>query len=104
MEKDFFFDKSKNLYRDKRSKEFMSKTFYNELIRAKDATEIFKSLNKGALITATTKIGRRNAREYFSKIHNKKASKLAFISGADHSFNKKKHGTELFEKTLKFLN
>ena len=103
MEEDFNFDKSDNLYRAKRSGELINKTFYNELINAKNTAEIFRSLNKEAVIIATTKIGRRHARKYFSKIRDKKTLKLAFIAGAGHSFGKKKHQAELFNKTLRFL-
>lgn len=103
MKEDFQFDKNKNLYRDKHSKELMNKTFYNELITTRNTAEIFKSLKKDVIIIAGTKMGKINAREYFSKIRNKKASKLFFVNGASHSFEKKNHRIELFEETLKFL-
>ncbi len=103
MEEDFSFDKNKNLYRSKRSKEFMNKTFYNECINIKNTVGIFRALNKESLIVAATKIGKKNAGKYLQKQHNKKGSKMIIIDGASHSFGEKRHQIKLFNETFEFL-
>ncbi len=103
MEEDFYFDKEKILYRSRYSKEIMNKAFYNECINIKSTAVTFRSLGMKAFIAATTKIGRKNAREYFSKLSNKKGSELVFIDKAGHSFEEKKHQKELFDETAKWI-
>ena len=103
MKEDFYFDKESELYHTKYSKEKINRTFYNECIKTKSTTGIFKSLEKRVCIVATTKIGKKNAKEYFLGLHNKKDSKLVFINGAGHSFESKKHQKKLFNETISFL-
>ncbi|MEK7147968.1 MAG: alpha/beta fold hydrolase [Patescibacteria group bacterium] len=103
MQEDFYFDKKKKLYLAKHSNEVMNRTFYNECINIKNTALVFKLLNKRICILAGTNIGKKNAKEYFSKIRNKGDSKILMMSGGGHSFEGENHRNKLFNETVRFL-
>ena len=103
MEKDFYFDKTKQLYYEKQTKDLINKTLYKEFISLENTAKTFQSLNKNVCIIAVKNIGEKNARKYFSKTRNKKTSKLIIMKKGGHSFKNKEVQKKLFKETISYL-
>ena len=103
MEKDFYYNGDEKLYREKRTGEFINKTFYKECVTT-DSLKLFKLLNMKVYIIAVKNLAEKNAKKYFSKIRNKVDSKIFIMQKTGHSFEDIKSQKILFGKTLSFLN
>ncbi|MCX6701693.1 MAG: hypothetical protein NTX96_00670 [Candidatus Zambryskibacteria bacterium] len=103
MEMDFLFNTKKQLYYGKNTNEVMNKTFYNECIHIKNTTNTLKMLNKEVCIIAAENGASKDAKKYYSKIKNKKNSKLFIIKKTGHRFDEEKAQKELFDRTIEFL-
>ncbi len=68
-----------------------------------DSSAILASLNANACIIAAENSADKDAENYYSKISDKKSSKLFIIKKTSHSFEGKKVQKKLFEETIDFL-
>ncbi|KKR45114.1 MAG: hypothetical protein UT81_C0021G0019 [Parcubacteria group bacterium GW2011_GWA2_40_14] len=91
-----YVDMEKNLLK------IMSKTLYNEVIRA-NSVKIFKSLNQKSCIISAKDGGDKDAKKYASQTKNRGATKLYVIKNTGHCFEGAKAQKELVEKTLSFI-
>ncbi len=103
MDMDFSFDPKGRLYYGKNTDEILNEKFYKECINIKNTADILYSLNKKVCIVAAENGGKKQAKKYFSKIKDKKNSKLFIIKKAGHYFGNKAARKELFDKTIKFI-
>lgn len=103
MEMDFVFDVEKKLYFGKNEKEVINMLFYRECTSIKNTTKTLQLLNEKVCIIAAEKGACKDAKRYFSKIHQKKSSVFSVINGAGHLFVGKRIQKELFDKTIGFL-
>jgi len=104
MEIDFSFNPKSKLYYGKNTKEVMSKKFYKECINTQNTAEILKTLNKRVCIIAAEHGASKDAKKYFSKIKDRKNSKLIIIKKTGHHFAGRTAQKILFGETLKFLD
>ena len=103
MDKDFQFNPKKKVYYVKNNEMVMNETFYKECIGIKNTANILQTLNKRVCIIAAEHGTSKNAKRYFSKIKDKKNSKLFIIKKTGHRFEGKKAQKSLFSETIKFL-
>ena len=104
LEEDFYFDKTKQVYFGKKTKETLNKTFYKECAKTEDTSEIFRRLSMNACIIAVKNIAEKNAIKYFLKVPNKNNSKLLIMKGTGHLFGDKNSQKKLFQETINYLN
>ncbi len=101
LEKDFIYNSSQKIYRDKHSGVFINSQYYNQCVKINNTAEIFGLLNKNACIITTSE-GKKDAKKYFSRL-KKKNSKLYTLVSTDHLFSDQKSQKILFQKTLDYL-
>lgn len=105
MDSAFVFDLAQKLYREKEAKlpYIFNKKFYKELSEDIHTGEVLRNLNKEVCIIGAMKGAGQDAKKYFSKLKNKKISKLILISSANHMFDGRRVQKELLKKTFEFL-
>lgn len=103
MEEDFVFDRNKKLFLGKHTNEILNKVFYKECSHTESTDKVLRLSNCKVCIIAAKDSADKDAGKYFSKIKNKKNSKLFIIKGANHLFSGKRVQKELFKKTMDFL-
>ena len=101
----FAFNPTKKLFYQKETENplVINKTFYTELLGTKNTAHLLRGLGRNVIIIAAEKGAQSDARSYFSKISNKKASRFFVIKRADHLFTTKRAQKELLSRTLDFL-
>lgn len=106
MDSAFTFDSVQKLYIEKEGKHpyTFNKKFYRELSKDVHTGEILQNLNREICIVGAMKGAGQDAKKYFSKLKNKKISRLTLIANANHMFDGKRAQKKLFEETFKFLS